>query len=58
MKIEILHWILEKSREESLKLNGKKPNLKEKTQNSRKKLMVWEALAPYVFPSGVKKNPV
>jgi len=27
-----------------------------KTQNSRKKLRVWEALAPYVSPSGVKKN--
>ena len=29
----------------------------EKTQNSRKKLRVWEALAPYVSPSGVKKMP-
>ena len=29
----------------------------EKTQNSRKKLMVPEALAPYVSPSGVKNVP-
>ena len=32
-------------------------NTQEKTQNSRKKLRVWEALAPYVSPSGVKKMP-
>ena len=30
----------------------------EKNQNSRKKLIVWEALAAsYVYPSGVKKKP-
>ena len=44
-------------KEKSLKCKGKKPKLKEKTQNSRKKLMVWEALAPCVSPSGVKKMP-
>ena len=48
--------IREKSREKSLNFKGKKPKLKEKTQNSRKKLMVWEALASYVYPSGVKKK--
>ena len=34
----------------------KTSKLKEKTQNSSKKLMVWEALAPYVSPSDVKKR--
>ena len=34
----------------------KTSKLKEKTQNSRKKLGVWEALAPYVFPSDVFKK--
>ena len=55
--------IREKSREKSLNFKGKKPKLKEKTQNSReknknsrKKLVVWEALASYVYPSGVKKK--
>jgi len=38
------------------KTQGEKPKLKEKTQNSRKKLIVWEALASYVYPSGVKKK--
>ena len=39
-----------------MKLKEKKPELKEKTQNSRKKLIVWEALASYVYPSGVIKK--
>ena len=39
-----------------LKTQGKNSKLKEKTQNSSKKLMVWEALAPYVSPSDVKKK--
>ena len=59
MKIEILRWVLENLRKverKSLKLKGKKPKLKEKTQNSRKKLKVWEALASYVYPSDVKKK--
>ena len=43
-------------REKSLKLKGKKPKLKEKTQNSRKKLKFWEALASNVYPSDVKKS--
>ena len=43
--------------EKHLKLKGKKTKLKEKTQNSREKLMVREALASYVYPSGVKKKP-
>ena len=37
--------------------NKERPKTQEKTQNSRKKLRVWEALAPYVSPSGVKKMP-
>ena len=49
--------IREKSREKSLNFKGKKPKLKKKTQNSRKKLMVWEAFASYLYPSGVKKKP-
>ena len=60
MKIEILRWVLkigEKLREKSLKLKGKKTKLNEKTQNSREKLKVWEALASYVYPSDVKKMP-
>ena len=42
--------------EKYLKLRGKNPKLKEKTQNSRQKLKVWEALTSYVYPGGVKKN--
>ena len=60
MKIEILRWVLkigEKLREKSLKLKGKKTKLNEKTQNSREKLKVWEALSSYVYPSDVKKMP-
>ena len=45
-----------KSREKCLKLKGKKPKLKEKTQNSRKKFKVLEALASNVYPSDVKKK--
>ena len=59
MKIEILRWVLkigENLREKSIKLKGKKPKLKEKTQNSREKLKVWEALASYVYPSDVKNK--
>ena len=37
------------------KTQGEKPKLKEKTQNSKEKLKVWEALTSY--PSGVKKMP-
>ena len=38
------------------KFNKESLKTQEKTQNSRKKLRVWGALAPYVSPSGVKKN--
>ena len=35
----------------------KTSKLKEKTHYSREKLGVWEALAPYLSPSDVKKKP-
>ena len=39
-----------------LKLRGKFPKLKKKTQNSRKKLKLWEDFAPPERPSGVIKK--
>ena len=40
-----------------LKLRGKFPKLKEKTQNSRKKLKLREDFTPPERPSGVIKKP-
>ena len=60
MKIEILGRVLENLRKVERKIAktlGEKTKTQGKTQNSRKKLIVWEALASYVYPSGVKKKP-
>ena len=40
-----------------LDLRAKFQKLKKKTQNSRKKLKLWEDFAPPERPSGVKKKP-
>ena len=40
----------------SKKLHMKNVKTRERTKNSGKKPMVWEALAPYVSPSDVKKS--
>ena len=40
------------------KTQEKFSKLKEKTQNSRKKLNSWEDLSSQTLPSGVKKKPV
>ena len=41
---------------EKVKTQGKNSKLKEKTQNSKKKLNLRGAVSPPVAPSGVKKN--
>ena len=41
----------------NLKLKKKNPKLKEKTENSSKKLRVRESLASFLCPSDVKKMP-
>ena len=41
-----------------LDFRAKFQKLKKKTQNSRKKLKLWEDLAPPERPSGVIKKPV
>ena len=40
------------------RFKGEIPKTQEKTQNSRKKLKLWEDLAPPERPSGVIKKPV
>ena len=40
------------------KISRKNSKLKQKTQNSRKKLKLWEDFAPPERPSGVKKKPL
>ena len=51
-KQEVLYSKIQKF----LKLRGKFPKLKKKTQNSRKKLKLWEDFAPPERPSGVIKK--